>query len=287
MGYLSMEQERNQAYKKLVLRWLHPKPSVWIAVAALLSLGTSCAQVDSSQTSEPLTSPSVVLSSPIATTPTATPSARNPAEVWQDAQERAASATSLATSAQSRDDWSLVSSRWQQAIALLRQIPRTDKRYGEAQTQIDTFQRNLTAARQRANSNIPNVVLTAPVVSPSPGASPGVSPGASPGANGEPATPEVALATHLASIGATYYVSSPCDGCQRQQELFGSVAAGRLTVVTCNASGGTASPDPCRQDNITTFPTWRINGQLYSGVQSLSNLADLSDYRGDRSFSQQ
>lgn len=281
MGYLPTDQKLNQARISSGLGlFLMPKPSVLgIAVATALSLGTGCTQFSTSQTSAPIAPPSALPSSPIATPASVTPSPRNPVQLWQDAQERAVSAANLASSAQSRDDWSLVSSRWQQAIALLRAIPKADSRYDEAQSQIAEFQRNFTAARQRANSAIPNVVLTAPVVSPSPSGSP------SPGPDGQPAVPEVALATHLTSIGATYYISPACEECQRQRAVFGEAAMGRLTVITCGASGGAASPDPCRQDNVTTLPTWRINGQLYPGVQSLSNLADLSNYRGDRSFS--
>lgn len=290
MGYLFKNQDSNKPQKKIrFYTILISKPSVlWAVMAIGLSLGTGCTQFGTSQTDAPMATPSSLPSSPIAATPATTPSLRNPVELWQEAQERATSATNLASSAQSRDDWSLVSSRWQQAIALLRSIPTADSRYDQAQRQIATFQRNLTAARQRASSAIPNVVLTAPVVSPSPQGlpSPGVSPGASPGANDQPATPEVALATHLTSSGAVYYIVSPCDECQRQQDLFGQEAASRLEAIACNAPAGVASPDPCRQDSITTLPTWRINGRLYPGVQSLSNLADLSNYRGDRSFAQ-
>ncbi|HEY9622483.1 MAG TPA: hypothetical protein V6C78_19145 [Crinalium sp.] len=259
-----------------------------VIVSVMLSLGTGCTQLNTFQSGPsvaPTVPPAAPPPSPVVATPTATQTPPDPAKSWEEAQERAISAANLASSAQSKDDWSLVSSRWAQAIALLKSIPSTDSHYSQAQSKIGEFQRNLVAARQRANSTIPNVTLTAPVVSPSPEG--GVAPGA---ATPGPTTPEGALAAHLSSSGAVVYTTSPCNDCQRQQDLFGQEAASRLTLVQCNTASSpaaSASPDPCRQDNITTFPTWRINGQLYPGVQSLSNLADLSNYRGDRSFARQ
>jgi hypothetical protein len=34
----------------------------------------------------------------------------------------------------------------------------------------------------------------------------------------------------------------------------------------------------CKEKNITSYPTWIINGQRYTGVQPLNALSQLSKY---------
>ena len=38
------------------------------------------------------------------------------------------------------------------------------------------------------------------------------------------------------------------------------------------------------EKNIKGFPSWEINGKIESGVKSLEELADLSNYKGAREF---
>jgi hypothetical protein len=40
----------------------------------------------------------------------------------------------------------------------------------------------------------------------------------------------------------------------------------------------------CKSRRIEGFPTWEINGKLSSGVKTLNQLADLSGYKGPRTF---
>src|ERR687885_2260541 len=98
------------------------------------------------------------------------------------------------------------------------------------------------------------------------------------------ATPEVALALHLKQIGAKFYGTYWCPYCNKQKELFGSQAFSQINYVECDEKGKNGRPDLCIKANISGYPTWEIKGQLYSGLQSLQELADLSGYKGERNF---
>lgn len=97
---------------------------------------------------------------------------------------------------------------------------------------------------------------------------------------------KLSLAEHLTNSGAKIYGAFWCTYCQKQQELFGA-ASTKLTVVECDPNGSNAQPDLCTQANISSYPTWEINGQLYRGMRSLDDLANLSNYQGSRDFGSQ
>jgi hypothetical protein len=59
--------------------------------------------------------------------------------------------------------------------------------------------------------------------------------------------------------------------------MFGD-AVDQLPYVECADDGENAQPDLCRAKGIQAYPTWEINGQLYPGVKSLEDLAQLSGY---------
>lgn len=95
--------------------------------------------------------------------------------------------------------------------------------------------------------------------------------------------PEVALARHLSSIGAKMYGTYWCPYCTRQKQLFRD-GANQLTVIECDRGGANAQPQLCDQANISSYPTWEINGQLYLGMRSLEELAQLSGFSGEQNF---
>lgn len=68
---------------------------------------------------------------------------------FQDSLDSAMSAATLTQSAVSKDDWELVSSKWQNAISLLKQLPNSSPNYVEAQVKIQEYERNLNYARQQ------------------------------------------------------------------------------------------------------------------------------------------
>lgn len=95
---------------------------------------------------------------------------------------------------------------------------------------------------------------------------------------------EIALARHLKQIGAKEYGAYWCPHCHEQKQLFGKEAAKELNYIECDPKGQNGRPDLCKAAKIEGYPTWEINGQLYSGTQSLQKLADISGYTGDRNF---
>lgn len=95
---------------------------------------------------------------------------------------------------------------------------------------------------------------------------------------------EIALARHLTQIGAKEYVAWWCPHCHEQKQLFGQQAYAQINHIECAADGQNGRPDVCQAANVQSFPTWEIKGQLYPGVKSLEELAQLSGYQGPRNF---
>lgn len=98
-----------------------------------------------------------------------------------------------------------------------------------------------------------------------------------------PVSARVALANHLTSIGAKMYATYWCPYCRRQEALFGE-GVSRLKIIECDPGGANAQPQVCDAANVSSYPTWEINGQLYRGMRPLENLADISGYEGPRNF---
>ena len=108
--------------------------------------------------------PTVVTPSPNPAIPSPTNQTRS-ANPLQDASTTATRAATLARSAQSADDWSLVASQWQQAIALLEAVPVSSPDYARAQAQLRQAQTQLATAQQQATRPIasappPNTTFT-------------------------------------------------------------------------------------------------------------------------------
>ncbi len=93
---------------------------------------------------------------------------------------------------------------------------------------------------------------------------------------------EVALANHLKQSGAKMYGTFWCPYCNKQKELFGKQAFSQINYIECDPNGQNPRLDLCQKANVNSFPTWEINNQLYPGMQSLQDLAQISGYQGDR-----
>lgn len=118
------------------------------------------------------------------------------ATLLEQADDKAVSATNLAQSAQSKEDWLLAVSQWQKAIALLNPIANQSS---TVKQKLAQYRRNLADAQTRSTTN-PRQLVTegtsggygVPLViqsgdqNPSPSASP--SPGAAPSASTAPAS---------------------------------------------------------------------------------------------------
>lgn len=91
------------------------------------------------------------------------------------------------------------------------------------------------------------------------------------------------LANHLNDVNATMYGAYWCPHCTDQKAMFGE-AVSTINYVECDPEGENAQPQMCTDKGIEGFPTWEINGELYPGVHSLEQLADISNYEGSQDF---
>jgi predicted aspartyl protease len=102
------------------------------------------------------------------TTPAASsetvPAPQPQVDSFREAVNRATSAVAIGQSAQSRDDWHLAATRWQQAIALMEQVPPTSPNHSQAQTKAAEYRQHLAAAQRRATDDI--VPAAAPAQAP-------------------------------------------------------------------------------------------------------------------------
>jgi glutaredoxin len=96
---------------------------------------------------------------------------------------------------------------------------------------------------------------------------------------------QIALARYLRRQKVRFYGAWWCPHCHEQKELFGKQAFKLIRYVECaNANQPRQQKSMCSRANIRAYPTWRIKGKTFEGVQSLETLATLSGYRGRRNF---
>jgi uncharacterized membrane protein len=91
------------------------------------------------------------------------------------------------------------------------------------------------------------------------------------------------LAVHLAKTDAKFYGAFWCPHCKEQKEMFGG-SVDRLPYVECSPAGPNGPlAQACKEARIESYPTWLINGQRYTGTQTLEDLAQFSNYKPDGS----
>lgn len=95
---------------------------------------------------------------------------------------------------------------------------------------------------------------------------------------------ELALAAHLKEVGAKMYGAWWCPHCHDQKLLFGQQAFAEINYIECDPRGRNPQTALCQSEGIRGFPTWKINGQVLTGTQPLTALADASGYQGPRNF---
>ncbi len=95
---------------------------------------------------------------------------------------------------------------------------------------------------------------------------------------------KIRLAEHLTKEGAVMYNAYWCPHCHDQKEMFGKEAAAKLNLVECAKDGFNNQRKLCEAKGISGFPSWEINGSIDSGVKSLEELANLSNYKITKDF---
>ena len=87
-----------------------------------------------------------------------------------------------------------------------------------------------------------------------------------------------ALAIHLIETGAKFYGAYWCPRCQEQKALF-KASAKRLPYVECSSGGrGSALTAPCVANDIRSYPTWIIDDQRFTGLQTPRTLAGAAGF---------
>ena len=97
------------------------------------------------ETRQPLSTPP-----PSTLSTTLSTSSKPQPETFSQALDRGMGAAVIAQSASSNEDWNLVASEWQKAIALLKAVPTSSPNYAKAQKKIVEYQKNLAIAEQKA-----------------------------------------------------------------------------------------------------------------------------------------
>ncbi|MCU0551730.1 MAG: retroviral-like aspartic protease family protein [Leptolyngbya sp. Prado105] len=114
-----------------------------ILMATSAAIGVGCSRMQSSQPRS-----IQVAATPLArSTPTPTPIQE---DFYQSAMDSAASARSISQSALSPEDWQLVASRWKNAIASLKQVPKSNPNRKLVNQKLAEFNRALANAEDRA-----------------------------------------------------------------------------------------------------------------------------------------
>ena len=75
------------------------------------------------------------------------------------------------------------------------------------------------------------------------------------------------FAKYLTEQGIVMYGTEWCPHCKNQKELFGN-SFQYINYIDCDKN-----QRACDEAGVSGYPTWKINGQNYPGVQSLEKLA--------------
>jgi len=92
------------------------------------------------------------------------------------------------------------------------------------------------------------------------------------------------FAKFLSTNNIVMYSAYWCPHCHDQKQLFGEEATKLLTVIECARDGKDNQYSLCQEKNIEGFPSWEINGEIFSGTRDLNELAEMTNYKGDINF---
>ena len=83
------------------------------------------------------------------------------------------------------------------------------------------------------------------------------------------------IGDRLAALNAKMYGAFWCSHCNNQKQELGIEASKLFTYIECAKDGLNSQYQMCKDEKIPGFPTWQINGELYPGEKSLSELETL------------
>ena len=95
---------------------------------------------------------------------------------------------------------------------------------------------------------------------------------------------KVNFAKFLSENNIVMYSAYWCPHCHDQKQLFGKEAVKELKVVECANDGKDNQYELCQEKGIQGFPSWEINGEIYSGTKELNDLAVMTGYKENSNF---
>ncbi len=128
-----------------------------IAINSAAIAGTvllyACTVIQQAPPPSPPPSPSPL--TPAAPPPSPVTLASPETDAFQEAENKAISAKNIAQIAQTKEDWTLVANRWQQAIDLIQAVPKSHPKYSLAQKQLAEYQSGLNDAQKQVKLPAP------------------------------------------------------------------------------------------------------------------------------------
>jgi hypothetical protein len=82
--------------------------------------------------------------------------------------------------------------------------------------------------------------------------------------------PSLSFGQCLSDNGLVMYGTDTCSSCKQQKQILGEDFE-NIQYVNCFFS-----LDSCRKNKIKAYPTWKKNDKLYVGIQTQSELAEIS-----------
>jgi uncharacterized protein (DUF924 family) len=150
---LSQQNQRKsqKLARKLLIFFLIPCVALGIYVSSKWSeFKDSIPRPVASQTSIPVSSQTpMVIPSPVPSV-SSEPPQPSQTDPFQKAVNKGMNAATLTQSAKSKDEWNLVASEWQEAIALMKAVPLSHAQHTTAQQKAIEYQRNLDYAQKNA-----------------------------------------------------------------------------------------------------------------------------------------
>ena len=89
---------------------------------------------------------------------------------------------------------------------------------------------------------------------------------------------QITFAQFLSKKGVVMYGTYRCPYYQSQKELFGNKASKKLVIIECGKDGRNNEFELCRSKNIKGYPSWEIDNEIYLGIKTLKELAELTNY---------
>lgn len=186
--------------------------------------------------------PTTTVSPAVSPTSSTQQSSESEPNSFEQGLDKATSAFSISQSAQSIEDWNLVASQFQEAIAFLKAVPASSPDFPHAQTKIAEFQHQLKYAQQQATRNfIPQ-----------------------PQAQTEPKSVVVAVPQVLPKSKLTRLSSTPeCDNFYVAQNLNKCSARGHCSTALTRKHNCVSLSRKDTQSSITVFPPLeQLNQQM-------------------------